>query len=218
TAFLVAVGILMGATEAATVSASVRVSYFNSASNETVSQQCKSGVYGFNSPLRSARGAVAVPHGGSLQACDPNTTFSTAEPQWVALIERGNCTFAEKIHVAAERGAAAAVIFNTAAEGNRTFPMFHAGAGSIVAIMISSLEGMEILRRIESGLKVDMAIEVEKKHGPLMNFYSILFLSESLIVLAAVIMGYSIFYYTQRFRISRAQEGECELREVFLNS
>ncbi|OXB51811.1 hypothetical protein ASZ78_007481, partial [Callipepla squamata] len=126
TAFLAVVGILMGATEAATVSASVRVSYFNSASNETVSQQCKSGVYGFNSPLRSARGAVAVPHGGSLQACDPNTTFSTAEPQWVALIERGNCTFAEKIHVAAERGAAAAVIFNTAAEGNRTFAMFHA--------------------------------------------------------------------------------------------
>ncbi|OXB53426.1 hypothetical protein ASZ78_016559 [Callipepla squamata] len=79
------------------------------------------------------------------------------------------------------------------------------GAGSIVAIMIGNLKGMEILRRIESGLKVTMVIEVGKKHGPLMNYYSIFFVSVSFFVVTAAIMGYFIFYSARRFRVSRAQ-------------
>uniref|UniRef100_A0A803Y8W0 RING-type domain-containing protein n=1 Tax=Meleagris gallopavo TaxID=9103 RepID=A0A803Y8W0_MELGA len=79
------------------------------------------------------------------------------------------------------------------------------GAGSIVAIMIGNLKGMEILRRIESGLKVTMVIEVGKKHGPWMNHYSIFFVSVSFFIVTAATVGYFIFYSARRFRITRAQ-------------
>ncbi|KFQ37806.1 E3 ubiquitin-protein ligase RNF128, partial [Mesitornis unicolor] len=84
-------------------------------------------------------------------------------------------------------------------------PFSFAGADSIVAIMIGNLKGMEILHRIESGMKVTMAIEVGKKHGPWMNQYSILFISVSFFIVTAATMGYFIFYSARRLRIARAQ-------------
>uniref|UniRef100_A0A803YKQ9 PA domain-containing protein n=1 Tax=Meleagris gallopavo TaxID=9103 RepID=A0A803YKQ9_MELGA len=81
-------------------------------SNRSASEQCECGLYGLNSPLLSAQGFVAIPKAASLQACDWNTQFTVTELPWIALIERGNCTFAEKIKVAARRGATAAVIYN----------------------------------------------------------------------------------------------------------
>lgn len=89
--------------------------------------------------------------------------------------------------------------------GERGFCFSFAGAGSIVAIMIGNLKGMEILRRIESGLKVTMVIEVGKKHGPWMNHYSIFFVSVSFFIVTAATVGYFIFYSARRFRITRAQ-------------
>ncbi|XP_009570560.1 PREDICTED: E3 ubiquitin-protein ligase RNF128-like [Fulmarus glacialis] len=78
-------------------------------------------------------------------------------------------------------------------------------AESIVAIMIGNLKGMEILHRIESGMKVTMVIEVGKKHGPWMNQYSIFFISVSFFIVTAATMGYFIFYSARRLRIARAQ-------------
>jgi len=80
-----------------------------------------------------------------------------------------------------------------------------AGAESIVAIMIDNLKGMEILHRIESGLRVTMVIEVGKKHGPWMNQYSIFFISMLLVIVTAATVGYFGFYSAWRFRIARAQ-------------
>ncbi|OXB71431.1 UNVERIFIED_CONTAM: hypothetical protein H355_010474 [Colinus virginianus] len=236
----------------------------------------ESGLYGQDSPLQAAAGLLVLPDGrDAFNACSALTNFSAAPspppgggggPGWVALIQRGGgCSFADKIRLAAERGAAAAVIYNYRGTGNDVLPMSHAdledkarrndlykwkkykemalkmqmpvrnspvcslahelgplrwlqyntsergfrfsfaGAGSIVAIMIGNLKGMEILRRIESGLKVTMVIEVGKKHGPLMNYYSIFFVSVSFFVVTAAIMGYFIFYSARRFRVSRAQ-------------
>lgn len=85
------------------------------------------------------------------------------------------------------------------------FPFSFAGAGSIVAIMIGNMKGMEILRRIESGMKVTMVIEVGKKHGAWMNHYSIFFVSVSFFIVTAATVGYFIFYSARRFRITRAQ-------------
>lgn len=85
------------------------------------------------------------------------------------------------------------------------FPFSFAGAESIVAIMIGNLKGMEILHRIESGMKVTMVIEVGKKHGPWMNQYSIFFISVSFFIVTAATMGYFIFYSARRLRIARAQ-------------
>ncbi|XP_040526712.1 LOW QUALITY PROTEIN: E3 ubiquitin-protein ligase RNF128 isoform X1 [Gallus gallus] len=171
----------------------------------------ESGLYGQDSPLQAAAGLLVLPDGrDAFNACSALTNFSAAPPGggpgWVALIQRGGgCSFADKIRLAAERGAAAAVIYNYRGTGNDVLPMSHAGAGSIVAIMIGNLKGMEILRRIESGLKVTMVIEVGKKHGPWMNHYSIFFVSVSFFIVTAATVGYFIFYSARRFRITRAQ-------------
>ncbi|NWH48096.1 RN128 ligase, partial [Fregata magnificens] len=85
------------------------------------------------------------------------------------------------------------------------FPFSFAGAESIVAIMIGNLKGMEILHRIENGMKVSMVIEVGKKHGPWVNQYSIFFISVSFFIVTAATMGYFIFYSARRLRIARAQ-------------
>ncbi|NXJ41447.1 RN128 ligase, partial [Ciconia maguari] len=202
---LVVVSILFKITEAFSVSASVSLFYFNSTSNRSVSEQCECGLYGLNSPLLSAQGLVGIPKSANLQACDANTQFTITKTPWIALIERGNCSFAEKIRVAARRGATAAVIYNVLDKGKDTVLMSHLGAESIVAIMIGNLKGMEILHRIESGMKVTMVIEVGKKHGPWMNQYSIFFISVSFFIVTAATMGYFIFYSARRLRIARAQ-------------
>uniref|UniRef100_A0A8C6YXR5 Ring finger protein 128 n=1 Tax=Nothoprocta perdicaria TaxID=30464 RepID=A0A8C6YXR5_NOTPE len=168
----------------------------------------ESGLYGQDSPLQAAAGLLVLPDGrDSFNACSALTNFSGAPgAHWLALIQRGGgCTFAEKIRLAAARGAAGAVIYNYRGTGNDVLPMSHAGAGSIVAIMIGNLKGTEILRRIESGMKVTMVIEVGKKHGPLMNHYSIFFVSVSFFIVTAATVGYFIFYSARRFRITRAQ-------------
>ncbi|XP_009329282.1 PREDICTED: E3 ubiquitin-protein ligase RNF128 [Pygoscelis adeliae] len=202
---LVVVSILFKTTEALPVNASVSLFYFNSTSNRSVSERCECGLYGLNSPLLSAWGLVGIPKSANLQACDANTQFTVTSPPWIALIERGNCSFAEKIKVAARRGARAAVIYNALDKGNDTVLMSHLGAESIVAIMIGNLKGMEILHRIESGMTVTMVIEVGKKHGPWMNQYSIFFISVSFFIVTAATMGYFIFYSARRLRIARAQ-------------
>ncbi|NXG32602.1 RN128 ligase, partial [Dromaius novaehollandiae] len=202
---LVIISILFKATETLPVNAFVSLFYFNSTGNRSVSEQCECGLYGLNSPLLSAQGLVGIPKSANLQACDLNTQFTVTEPPWIALIERGNCTFAEKIKLAARRGATAAVIYNAPDKGNYPIPMSHIGTGNTIAIMIGNLKGTEILRRIESGMKVTMAIEVGKKHGPLMNHYSIFFVSVSFFIVTAATVGYFIFYSARRFRITRAQ-------------
>uniref|UniRef100_A0A8B9N4J4 Ring finger protein 128 n=1 Tax=Accipiter nisus TaxID=211598 RepID=A0A8B9N4J4_9AVES len=180
----------------------------------------ESGLYGQDSPLQAAAGVLVLPDGrDSFNACSARTNFSGIPPPgagtgagtgnspgWLALIQRGGgCSFADKIRLAAERGAAAAVIYNYRGTGNEVLPMSHHGAESIVAIMIGNLKGMEILHRIESGMKVTMVIEVGKKHGPWMNQYSIFFISVSFFIVTAATMGYFIFYSARRLRIARAQ-------------
>ncbi|XP_069723833.1 E3 ubiquitin-protein ligase RNF128 isoform X2 [Phaenicophaeus curvirostris] len=168
----------------------------------------ESGLYGQDSPVRAAAGLLVPPDGrDSFNACSARTNFSgAAGPGWVALIQRGGgCSFADKIRLAAERGAAAAVIYNYGGTGNEVLPMSHHGAESIVAVMIGNLKGMELLHRIQSGMKVTMVIEVGKKHGPWMNQYSIFFISVSFFIVTAATMGYFIFYSARRLRIARAQ-------------
>ncbi|XP_062440528.1 E3 ubiquitin-protein ligase RNF128 isoform X1 [Rhea pennata] len=201
-----------GGAAAAVWTAWVNVSWEGGAGgNRSGWEASESGLYGQDSPLQAAAGVLVLPDGrDAFNACSALTNFSAAPggggADWLALIQRGGgCTFAEKIRLAAARGAAAAVIYNYRGTGNDVLPMSHAGAGSIVAIMIGNLKGTEILRRIESGMKVTMVIEVGKKHGPLMNHYSIFFVSVSFFIVTAATVGYFIFYSARRFRITRAQ-------------
>lgn len=124
---LVVVSVLLKTTEAFYVHASVSLFYFNSDSNRSIFEQCDCGLYGVNSPLLSAQGLVGIPKSANLQACNANTQFTITKPPWIALIERGNCSFAEKIKIAARRGATAAVIYNAPDEDNTTVLMSHLG-------------------------------------------------------------------------------------------
>ncbi|KAM6413505.1 E3 ubiquitin-protein ligase RNF128 [Rhynochetos jubatus] len=184
--------------------------------NQSGWEASEGGLYGQDSPLRAAAGLLVLPDGrDSFNACSSRTNFSGAPPPgagggsppgWLALIQRGGgCSFADKIRLAADRGATAAVIYNYRGTGNEVLPMSHHGAESIVAIMIGNLKGMEILHRIESGMKVTMVIELGKKHGQWMNQYSIFFISVSFFIVTAATMGYFIFYSARRLRIARAQ-------------
>ncbi|XP_074863726.1 E3 ubiquitin-protein ligase RNF128 isoform X2 [Carettochelys insculpta] len=206
---LLIVAVLFRAVEtisaATTVPAYVNLFYLNTSTNITETEQCDCGVYGLNSPLANVQGLVGIPKSANLQACDSITQFTVTEVPWIALIERGKCTFSQKINLAAKKGAKAVVIYNSPKSGSSVISMAHSGAGDIVAIMISNQKGMDILRRIERGFQVTMVIEVGKKHAPWMNHYSIFFVSVSFFIVTAATVGYFIFYSARRLRVARAQ-------------
>ncbi|XP_040179755.1 E3 ubiquitin-protein ligase RNF128 isoform X2 [Rana temporaria] len=184
----------------------VNLSYFNPQQNSTVILYCECGLYGLNSRIAGAQGTVGIPVSPNLQACDLGTKFSTKTKPWIALIERGNCTFSEKILLAASNGAEAVVIYNAPpSTGNQTIPMVHYGTKDTVAIMIGNLKGNEIVNLVRNGFQVTMLIEVGKKHGSWVNHYSIFFVSISFFVVTAATVGYFIFYSARRWRHTRAQ-------------
>ncbi|XP_030895517.1 E3 ubiquitin-protein ligase RNF128 isoform X4 [Leptonychotes weddellii] len=148
------------------MNAYVTVTYYNETSNYTTIERCECGVYGLASPVANAMGVVSIPKNNKYQACDYNTEFTNTNSPWIALIERGNCTFLEKIQAAGRRNADAVVIYNVPDTGNQTIQMANFGAGDIVAIMIGNLKGTKILPSIQRGIQVTMVIEVGKKHGP----------------------------------------------------
>lgn len=61
------------------------------------------------------------------QGCDPNTRFLVPPRtvHWVALLQRGNCTFREKILKAAAYNATAVLIYNNSTD--KTVRMGHEG-------------------------------------------------------------------------------------------
>ncbi|XP_069799060.1 E3 ubiquitin-protein ligase RNF128 isoform X2 [Dendropsophus ebraccatus] len=206
--WLMIIGILLNVKAGDTVEANayVNFSYFDPLHNATVNMYCECGLFGLNSPLSDAQGVVGIPISPNLQGCDPSTKFSITSKPWIALIERGNCTFSEKILLAASKGAHAVVIYNAPpSSGNQTIPMVHYGTKDTIAIMIGFIKGMEIVQLVRSHIQVTMVIEVGKRHGSWMNHYSIFFVSISFFVVTAATVGYFIFYSARRWRHTRAQ-------------
>ncbi|XP_010893718.1 E3 ubiquitin-protein ligase RNF128a isoform X2 [Esox lucius] len=183
--------------------ATVHTRYLNTSNNQPVFQSCECGLYGAQSPVVNAFGKVTLPISDPL-ACDPQTGFNGSDP-WIALIQRGNCTFAEKIKVAAENGAAGVVIYNLPGTGDWVTPMKHHGTGDMVAIMIGNRQGMEIVELIKQGIPVSMAIDVGQQQGPWLSHYSVFFVSISFFVVTAATVGYFIFYSARRLNIVRLQ-------------
>ncbi|XP_007950597.1 E3 ubiquitin-protein ligase RNF128 [Orycteropus afer afer] len=202
---LLVICFLFKITASFSMNAYVTVTYYNETSNYTTTETCECGVYGLASPVTNAMGLVGIPKNNNYQACDYNTEFTNTKKPWIALIERGNCTFSEKIQAAGRKNADAVVIYNVPETGNQTIQMANFGAGDIVAIMIGNLKGTKILQSIQKGIQVTMVIEVGKKHGPWVNHYSIFFVSVSFFIITAATVGYFIFYSARRLRNARAQ-------------
>ncbi|XP_008325026.1 E3 ubiquitin-protein ligase RNF130 isoform X2 [Cynoglossus semilaevis] len=169
------------------------------------------GTYGQNSPKVDTRGVVIAPtpHNGVVdrQGCDPNTRFLVPPRgvQWVALLQRGNCTFKEKILKATAFNASAVLIYNNSTD--KTVKMGHEGTGDTVAVMITEAYGKEILAHLDRNLTVLVSVVVGQR-GPTKNINrgSLVFVSISFIVLMIISSAWLIFYFIQKIRYTSARD------------
>ncbi|XP_023121751.1 E3 ubiquitin-protein ligase RNF128a [Amphiprion ocellaris] len=191
----------------------VELSYVNS-NNVTEDKVCECGVYGRNSPLEKAKGIVTLPK-GDPKGCGPDDVYNRnfSSPPWIALVKRGNCTFAEKINAAKRQGAAGVVVYNVDGSGNSTTHMSHPDAEGIVAIMIGNSQGMEIVRLVKDGTDVQMLIDVGSPHGPWMDAYWLYFLSIAFFIVTAASIAYFVFISANRlYSLSVHRRSERRLK------
>ncbi|XP_012607282.1 E3 ubiquitin-protein ligase RNF133 [Microcebus murinus] len=170
--------------------------------NRMLSELGETGVFGRSSTLKRVTGVIVPPEGKTQNACNPNTSFSRAKNSetWLALIERGGCTFTQKIKVATEKGASGVIIYNFPGTGNQVFPMSHQAFEGIVVVMIGNLKGTEIFHLIEKGVHVTVVIEVGRKHIIWMNHYFV-----SFVIVTTATLAYFIFYQIRRLWVARIQ-------------
>ncbi|XP_066489193.1 RING finger protein 148 [Tiliqua scincoides] len=176
--------------------------------NRTMWEISENGVFGKSSPLKKVSGILVPPKGPYYNACSSLTSFDNPvnlNRTWIALIMRGQCSFTQKINVAAEKGAVGVIIYNYPGTGNAIFPMFTFGAEGIVAVMIGSLKGMDLLHLVQNGIRVLMTIEVGKHHYPWLTHYM-----GSIFIFASVAMAYCTFYCAGRLRRARNAGQECQ--------
>ncbi|XP_049585089.1 E3 ubiquitin-protein ligase RNF130 isoform X1 [Syngnathus scovelli] len=192
------------------VSATVNASVMDARGHAVHVMSSEDGTYGQNSPKVDTRALLVVtpaPRHGVVdrQGCDPNTRF-VAPPrgvQWVALLQRGNCTFREKILKAATFNASAVLIYNNST--NKTVKMGHEGTGDTVAVMITEGYGKDILAQLERNLSVVVTVFVGQRIPPKnINRGSLVFVSISFIVLMIISSAWLIFYFIQKIRYGGA--------------
>lgn len=198
-------------------SETTNVEYYNAIVNVTAQEPgtksvLDDGRYGLDSPVTEAKGIIVTPinvqGAPDRQGCDSHIRFPVPPntKHWIALLQRGNCTFKEKILRAASHNATAVVIYNNNSNED-TVTMTHPGTGDIVAIMISESTGREILSYVERNISVLMAIAVGSR-SPAKNLSrgSLVFVSISFIVLMIISSAWLIFYFIQRIRYTSARD------------
>ncbi|XP_042779235.1 E3 ubiquitin-protein ligase RNF133 [Panthera leo] len=170
--------------------------------NQMLSELGETGVFGRSSTLKRVAGVIVPPDGKTQNACNPSTSFSRLKNSetWLALVERGGCTFTQKIKVAIEKGAGGVIIYNFPGTGNQVFPMSHQAFEDIVVVMIGNLKGVEILHLIQKGVHVTVMVEVGRKHIIWMNHYFV-----SFVIVTTATLAYFIFYHIRRLWIARIQ-------------
>ncbi|XP_061644538.1 E3 ubiquitin-protein ligase RNF130 isoform X2 [Phyllopteryx taeniolatus] len=192
------------------VSATVNASAMDARGHAVHAMSSDDGTYGQNSPKVDARALLVVtpaPRRGVVdrQGCDPNTRFVAPSRgvQWVALLQRGNCTFKEKILKAAAFNASAVLIYNNST--NKTVKMGHEGTGDTVAVMITEGYGKEILAHLERNLSVVVTVLVgQRSPAKNINRGSLVFVSISFIVLMIISSAWLVFYFIQKIRYGGA--------------
>uniref|UniRef100_A0A673GLY6 E3 ubiquitin-protein ligase RNF130-like n=2 Tax=Sinocyclocheilus rhinocerous TaxID=307959 RepID=A0A673GLY6_9TELE len=143
-----------------------------------------------------------------LQGCSPHTRFIVPPKttHWVAIMQRGKCTFKEKILNAAAFNASAVIIYNNSTKED-TVTMAHEGTGDIVAVMITESFGKEILGFLEKNQTVLVSVMVGSRGLPKnINRGSLVFVSISFIVLMIISSAWLIFYFIQKIRDTSARD------------
>ncbi|KAM8910072.1 E3 ubiquitin-protein ligase RNF130 [Spinachia spinachia] len=193
------------------VGATVNATIMDGRGNVVQMMSSDEGTYGHNSPKLDTKGLVITPaqHHGVVdrQGCDPSTCFLVPprNAHWVALLQRGNCTFKEKILKAAAYNATAVLIYNNSTD--KTVKMGHEGTGDTVAVMITEAYGKEILAHLERNLTVVVSVVVGQR-SPTKNINrgSLVFVSISFIVLMIISSAWLIFYFIQKIRYTSSRD------------
>ena len=112
---------------------------------------------------------------GDNRACDPAAGPIPDRVKqfpfgFIAVIERGGCTFATKLYNAAWAGARAAIIFNQTSQGDDLPQMFTAGA-SIPGVLVTSEAGKTLLTSANRNANTNVATLLEASLKPT-NIYN----------------------------------------------
>uniref|UniRef100_A0A8C4QGS1 Ring finger protein 150 n=1 Tax=Eptatretus burgeri TaxID=7764 RepID=A0A8C4QGS1_EPTBU len=170
--------------------------------NDYLTWDCaESGHYGRDSPKENVEGQLVIPTSCPNACCVDDTRFflkgQKAPPLWIALIERGGCTFTEKILQAKGQNATAVLVTNNIESGNTTVTMTHAGTGNIVALMIPHWQGL-MMQRLMLNATTWVYITCGEQHAQYIRGPSVIFVSISFILLMVVSLAWLIFYYVHR--------------------
>ncbi|XP_029780120.1 E3 ubiquitin-protein ligase RNF133 [Suricata suricatta] len=181
-------------------SAYMNISYH--VGNRVLSELGETGVFGISSTLKRVVGVLVPPDGKTQSACKPSTSFTRwrNSETWLALVERGGCTFTQKIKVATEHGASGVIIYNYPGTGNQVFPMSHQAFEDVIVVMIGNLKGMDLLHLIQKGVPITVTVEVGRRHIIRMNHYFV-----SFVIVTTATLAYFIVFHVWRLWIGRIQ-------------
>uniref|UniRef100_A0A0B7A9U5 RING-type domain-containing protein n=1 Tax=Arion vulgaris TaxID=1028688 RepID=A0A0B7A9U5_9EUPU len=198
----------------------INITYNDNHSKKEVFKEFE-GNYGYHSVISSASGIVMRAFTGSQPTvnnygCTSYSNKKFPSESWIALVERGDCGFANKIKLATkEHNASAIAIYNNVSgplSGITNLLMKHDEVPTSIAILLTKEDGKEIIRLME----LDYAVYMHLKPGKTgiinptsqnsISKTSVLFVSISFIVLMIVSLAWLVFYYIQRFRYSHAKE------------
>ncbi|XP_063148289.1 E3 ubiquitin-protein ligase RNF130 [Candoia aspera] len=190
----------------------INVTVLNPDRSTSASITLERGRYGQTSPKIGVKGLLLAPlpiNGvPDRLGCDPRTRFQVPPntKQWIALLQRGNCTFKQKILRAASHNASAVVIYNNVS-GEEPVTMTHQGTGDIVTVMITEMKVKEILNYLEKNMSILISIAVGTRYpSKNVNRSSLVFVSVSFIVLMIISSAWLIFYFIQKIRYTSARD------------
>lgn len=160
-------------------------------------------------------GVLVVPEGDTQDACNPETSFNVPPntESWIAFIARGGCTFKDKIRVAAAKGASGVIIYDHLCSGSRMILIStRQEPGDIVALMITSVKGKQIVRMIRGSIRVNAVIEMRT----IQCLWKIYLCAFSLILtfVAYVVLGCTPGQIMARCEERRIQTTKSELRRA----
>ncbi|XP_076446578.1 RING finger protein 150-like [Babylonia areolata] len=191
--------------------AEVNLTYIDPIKQKVV-HETSEGKYGAKSLVEERSGlAVHVRNKqNKTHGCD-DYGIKLPKEKWIALVERGNCYFTEKIKMATKKyNASAVVIYNNEDEG--TTIMKHTVEDQ-VSIFVSQKTGRKLAELADKGVRVMITISPGEKQATndlgthnTISKTSVLFVSISFIVLMIISLAWLVFYYIQRFRYAHAKE------------
>lgn len=181
--------------------------------DSSVSLELEHGRYGLQSPKRAVTGLLLepLPIEGvpNRLGCDARTRFHVPPnvTHWAALLQRGNCTFRQKVLRAASQNVSAVIIYNNVSREDH-ITMTHQGTGEIVTVMIKQENVKEILNYLEKNMTLLISIRVGSRFQ-IKNFSrgshidrskSLVFVSIPFIILALISSAWIMFYFIQKIR------------------